>query len=226
MVMTLVILTFVVFVLLDRFVFSKRFSVEPAAERALSRAEALPAMAGLVPAGIYLQPTFTWSRLGGAGEVFVGVHPMLLGLAGEGCSFELRRVGEEVDRGDPLVGIARAGRHLTVRAPFAGRVEAVNLRMGGGAPWRGLQADDGGWLYRIRAEHVADAVSRWLSGERAAEWARRRYDELRAYLHDAAMHGHLGTVMADGGELPVGILGELDASVWAGLEDRFLSRTE
>jgi hypothetical protein len=29
--------------------------------------------------------------------------------------------------------------------------------------------------------------------------------------------------MADGGELPVGILGDMDESVWAGLEDRFLA---
>jgi hypothetical protein len=29
--------------------------------------------------------------------------------------------------------------------------------------------------------------------------------------------------MADGGELPVGILGDMDESVWAGLEERFLA---
>jgi hypothetical protein len=30
--------------------------------------------------------------------------------------------------------------------------------------------------------------------------------------------------MADGGELPLGVLADMDESVWAGLEDRFLSQ--
>jgi glycine cleavage system H lipoate-binding protein len=222
MVMTLVVLTFVVFVLLDHFVFSK----QPETARALSPIVPLPAVAGQVPAGVFLQPTFTWSRLGGSGEVYVGVHPMLLGLVGEACALELRAPGERVGKGESLVGLSLAGRHLTVRSPLAGRVDAVNSRVSRGALWRGLEGDDGGWLYRIQSERVADEVPHWFAGEQAAEWARRRYDELRAYLHDAMTGGHLGTVMADGGELPVGILGDMDASVWAGLEDRFLSHAE
>jgi len=226
MVMVLVVLTFVVFVLLDHFVFSKRYGDQPAMTRAVSPVLALPAVAARVPAGIFLQPTFTWSRLGGAGEVYVGVHPMLTGLVGEACEFEFRTAGERVGKGESLVRLTLGGRHLTVRSPLAGRVDHVNRNVTGEARWRDLEENDGGWLYRIQPERVAEEVPRWFSGEQAAEWTRRQYAQVRSYLHDAVMGGHLGTVMADGGELPIGILGDLDTGVWAGLEDRFLARGE
>jgi glycine cleavage system H lipoate-binding protein len=224
MVMTLVVLTFVVFIALDYFVFSKRHAESPATARAQAAAlAALPAVRQRMPDGIFLQPTFTWSRLGSAGEAYVGVHPMLVGLVGEACEFELLGAGERVAKGAPLARLARAGRHLTVRSPFAGRVEQVNREETGGIRCRDLEDNSGGWLYRIQLERAAEEVPRWLAGEQAAEWTRRQYGQLRAYLHDTLADGHLGSVMADGGELPVGILETMDETVWAGLEDRFLT---
>jgi hypothetical protein len=98
--------------------------------------------------------------------------------------------------------------------------------MTGETLWRELEENDGGWLYRLQPESAADELKTWLTGEPAAEWTRRQYDRLRTYLQNAVADGHLGTVMADGGELPPGVLADMDERVWAGLEDRFLSHTE
>ena len=122
MVMTLVVLTFVVFIALDYFVFSRQRA--EAASPALVLG-ALPAARRVIPVGISLQPTFTWSRFGPAGEAYVGVHPMLVGLIGGACEFELLDAGQHVGRGEPLVRLAQGGRRLTVRSPIAGRVEQV-----------------------------------------------------------------------------------------------------
>jgi glycine cleavage system H lipoate-binding protein len=224
MVMTLVVLTFVVFIALDYFVFSKRHAEAPVTARAQAAAlSALPAVRQRMPDGIFLQPTFTWSRFGSSGEAYVGVHPMLVGLVGDACEYEFLDAGDRVAKGEPLVRLAQGGRHLTVRSPIAGRVEHVNREMTGETRWRDLEENNGGWLYRIRPERAAEEVPRWMAGEQAAEWTRRQYGQLRAFLHDTLADGHLGFVMADGGELPVGILGDMDASVWEGLEDRFLT---
>ena len=119
MVMTLVVLTFVVFIALDYFVFSRQRA--EAASPALVLG-ALPAARRVIPVGISLQPTFTWSRFGPAGEAYVGVHPMLVGLIGGACEFELLDAGQHVGRGEPLVRLAQGGRRLTVRSPIAGQV--------------------------------------------------------------------------------------------------------
>lgn len=222
MVMTLVVLTFVVFIALDYFVFSKRH----AAETSTTRLEPLVAAQQQVPAGVFLQPSFTWSRLALSGEVYLGVHPMLLALVGAPCEFEFRGQGEFIAKGEPLVRVCRSGRHLTVRSPLAGRVEEVNRQASGETRWREFEGNDGAWLYRLRPERVADEDPTWFGGDRAAEWTRRQYDQLRTYLQGAVADRHLGAVMADGGELPVGILAELDEGVWAGLEERFLTHAE
>ena len=226
MVMTLVVLTFVVFIALDYFVFSKRHAEETSRAPAIALRESLPAVRQPVPVGVYLQPTYTWSRLGSAGEVYLGVHPMLLALVGAPCELEFRAQGEFVAKGEPLVRVGRGGRHLTVRSPIAGRVEQVNRQASGETRWPDLEGNDGGWLYRLRPERVADEVATWFAGDRAAEWTGRQYDQLRIYLQNAVADGHLGTVMADGGELPLGILADMDESVWTGLEERFLTHAE
>ena len=223
MVLVLVLLTFAVMAALDYFVFSKSYTEYYARGSARPALQPLPAAYQPVPAGVYLQSTYTWSRIGRSGEVYLGVHPMLLGLVGASCELEFRTRGEHVAKGEPLVRIVRAGRRLTVRSPIAGRVDRVNRRAIGGPRWRGVEGHDGDWLYRLQPERVAEEVPLWLSGEAAAEWTRRRYDDLRAYLHGAVADGHLGVMLADGGELPVGILAEMDEHVWTGLEDRFLA---
>lgn len=224
MVMTLVVLTFVFFIALDYFVLSKRREERTATTVAGALVEPLSALHLHVPAGVFLQPTYTWSRTGASGEVYLGVHPMLLGLVGAPYEMEFRARGEHLEKGEPLVRIGRGGKHLTVRSPLAGRVEQVNRHVADETQWRGADAMlDGGWLYRVQPERTSEEEPTWLAGDRAAEWTRRQYERVRGYLHDAVAAGHLGAVMADGGELPAGILSELDQGVWTGLEDRFLS---
>jgi glycine cleavage system H lipoate-binding protein len=225
MVMVLVVLTFAVFIALDYFVFSKRPATASTVAPVPGRAP-LPATGQPVPRGIFLHPTFTWGRFGSTGELYLGVHPMLLGLVGTPYELELRKWGEHVAKGEPLVRVARGGHHLDVRSPIAGRVDLVNRNMTGETLWRDLEENDGSWLYRLQPESIADEVRTWLTGEPAAEWTRRQYDRLKTYLQNAAADGHLGTVMADGGELSPGVLGDMDESVWAGLEDGFLAHGE
>jgi glycine cleavage system H protein len=223
MVPVLVLLTFAALVALDHFVLSKGYLEEKSGWPAKLEMLPMPAAHERVPAEVFLQPTYTWSRIGESGAIYLGVHPTLLGLVGACCEFELRAPGEHLAKGDALARVGRGERHLTVRSPIAGRVERVNRHAAGAARWHTVERDGAPWLYRLRAERPANEVREWLSGASALEWTCRRYHELRAYLQDAVAAGQLGTVMADGGELPVGILGEMDEGVWAGLEQRFLA---
>ena len=221
MVPVLVLITFAFLVALDRFVLSRGYLEDNSGWP--ERLESLPAPAAAerVPDDVFLQPTFTWSRVGEWGTVCVGVHPMLLRLIGTSGEVELRAKGERVEKGEALARLWHAGRHLTVQSPIAGRLVRVNRRAGE-VPW--CESEGGApWLYRLRPERADDGERRWLSGAAALEWTRRQYEQLRAYLQSTVATGQLGTVMADGGDLPTGILGHLDEGVWAGLQSRFLS---
>jgi glycine cleavage system H lipoate-binding protein len=181
----------------------------------------------IVPDGVYLQPTYTWSRVGISGAVYVGLHPALLSLLGPEAEVEVRAAGDRVEKGDVLASLGRSGLRLTVRSPISGRVSRVNRRVVHGEPrWDEVEAGGAPWLYQVWSENVADETPRWLTGRRALEWARHRSEEVRSFLLEACPAGGLGAVMADGGDLPTGILGAMDQGVWHRFEERFLAPLE
>ena len=222
MVALLVVLTFIAFVALD-FYLEKR-SVRIEVHHAIGRAPPpLRATIQPVPAGVFLQPTWTWSRIGESGELYVGIHPMLLSLVGAPVELDCRVPGERIAKGEPLARLGTGGKRLTVRSPVEARVELVNYpAVGGAEPWAPAEGPNATWLYRLTPEHVATEIGGWLTGEPAAAWTRRKYGELRNYLQGAVADRHLGAVMADGGELPVGILGEMDERVWSAVDERLM----
>jgi len=222
----LVILTFALLVGAD-YAMVRRHQRQQARARAHAPPpEPLRAATEAIPPGIFLQPSYTWSRVGEWGEIYVGVHPMLLGLIGTPLEVDFRAVGAQVTRGEPLALVGRGSRRLTVHAPVSGRVDRVNRpALAGKTGWRGVDAATGPWLYRILPDRIADEMGAWLSGDAAARWTRESYQRLRAYLTDQVAHSDLGVAMADGGELPVGILADMDDPVWQGL-DQQIAREE
>jgi len=222
MVVTLVVLSFVVLVALDYFVISRRTEQVTARPPAVRPPASLASAVQPPPPGTWIQPTGTWSRLGDGGEVLVGVHPLLLDLIGWPREIELLEPGTHVRRGEPLARIGRAGRQLSVHAPISGRIEGVFQGPSDQFGWRHAKEREGEWLYRVLPERLSEESAAWLSGDAAAAWVRRRYDDLRAYVLAAFADRHLGATMADGGDLPVGVLGALDQDAWDGLEGRFL----
>ena len=220
MVFTLVILTIVALVAVDYFWVSKRLA--PALQAEAGRIPPPLLKDDAIPAGVFLQPGWTWSRLGEWGEVYVGLHPMLTALVGTPLELECVAPGTAVHRGEAMLRFGSHGRRLTVRSPVDGRVELVNYPPVGGAAWPEAHAPEATWLYRIYPDRIADEMRNWMSGDAAGEWTRKRYADLREYVLGAVKDRHLGTVMADGGELPAGVLGEMDDAVWAGLDVRLL----
>lgn len=223
MVALLVIVSIVALIALDYFVLRKgRAAREAVGTIELPGLQPLSEAFRRLPAGVFLQPTYTWSRIREDGEVFIGLHPMLFGLIGAPYDLQLLGQGRDVRKGAPLARVGRGARYLTVRSPIAGVITEVNHRVAGETDWSGLAETDGAWLYRLRPERVGDEVPTWLIGERAVEWTRAQYARLRNRLAGVAVAHSLGAVMPDGGEIPAGILGELDEQAWRAVQIEFL----
>lgn len=223
MVAVLVVMTIAVLIALDYFVLRRRRS---------ERREEMPAMPGLeplsqavsrLPWGVFLQPTFTWTRVEPDGAVLIGVHPLLLGIVGAPYEIGLLETGEDVEKGQPLLRIRRGGRSLTVRAPVAGRITGVNRTVENETDFDAAAKHGASWFYRIAPVGIGDEVPKWLIGARAAEWTAGQYDRIREHLLRQSRDGEVGLALADGGEVPVGILVHLDAAAWAEFESVFLT---
>lgn len=174
------------------------------------------------PPGLFLQPTFTWTRLRPDGQVEIGVHPLLMGLVGDKPILSLRAEGEQLERGTVLVSLGDGDRRLVVRSPLAGRVIRKNGRPESRAAWRGLHGGDSGWLYRVSPDRLADEMPAWMVGPPALEWSRKQYRRVRDHLLAAVSQVHGEVALADGGELPLGVLNQLDREAWAEFQETFL----
>ncbi len=222
MVALLVALTIIALVAADYFLLRPQRVKKAEEGIPLPGLEPLSAAITRLPAGVFLQPTFTWSRIRPDGDVLLGVHPLLFGLVGAPYDVERLPGGEHVEKGAPLVRIRKGDRRLTVRSPIAGRIAEVNRVVSGETDWTGGHGEGGGWLYRVIPERVAGEVSTWLIGEAATEWTQRQYQRLREQLTALAAAPELAGTMADGGEIPAGILARLDDAAWTTFERNVL----
>ncbi len=172
-----------------------------------------------VPAGVFLQPTFTWGQVRSGGDVEVGVHPMLLSLLGPDAELEMRRAGERVRKGEPLMTIGNGERRLVVRSPISGSISMANATPSGATGWQ-IRSDR---TCLIEPENLSVEVPTWMLGKPAVDWSRAQYGRIRDHLLETTADPATGLALADGGELPVGALNQLDAAAWADFEDEFLS---
>lgn len=222
MVALLVVFTILALLAADYFLLRPRRRVEEPEHIPLPGLEPLSAAIEQLPAGVFLQPTFTWSRIRPDGDLLVGVHPLLFGLVGAPYAIELLPNGEHVGKGTPLARIKKGGRSLTVRSPVGGRITEVNRAIAGETEWKGLNGGNGSWLYRIAPERVASEIPTWMIAERAVEWTAREYQRVREGLLELAAGPEMVRTMMDGGEIPAGVLASLDDTGWTVFERMFL----
>ncbi len=187
------------------------------------RALPLRDLVSRLPAGVFLQPTFTWGQVRPGGDVEIGVHPLLLSLVGPDPELEIRSAGEHVNKGDPLMTVGSGERQLVVRSPIAGSITAAKPTPAGDAGWRRVRASRSDWTYLIQPEDLSGEVPTWMIGQAAVDWTRTQYGRIRDHLLERSADVDTGLALADGGELPVGALSQLDAADWAAFQDEFLS---
>lgn len=178
---------------------------------------------GRLPRGLFLQPTFTWCRIDPGGELEIGVHPLLIGLAGPGGRLELLSDGTRVGKGAQLARLSVEDRSLAIRSPVAGRIRKANDYVALESSWTGTGGEYGSWLYRIEPDALGEEIPAWMIGQRALDWTKERYGEIRAHLLLAGSEHEPGLMMADGGDVPVGILADLDPDEWEAFQELFLA---
>jgi len=144
---------------------------------------------------------------------------MLLSLIGNRPDVEMRGTGEHVDKGDPLVTLRSGDRQLVVRSPVAGRITASGARAPQDTAWQARSEQ----TCVIQPEDLSSELPTWLIGKAASDWSRTQYAAIRDYLMSPSAHPQTGLALADGGELPIGVLEQVDEADWADFEERFLA---
>lgn len=212
-------LTIIALLALDYFVIQPR---QRKKSEEISIGELIPLSDTLkdLPAGVFLQPTFTWTKMKETGGLVLGLHPLILGLIGPPYEVELLKDKEIVKKGEPLFRINKNGRNVTIKSPVDGEITAFNQALIGETSWEELNES---WLYRIAPKNLSAEVPTWHLAGDAQKWARDQFQEIKSYLYSALSPGNVGVTLADGGDIPIGVLSELDENHWEDFQKKFLS---
>ncbi len=217
MVALFVVLTIIVFASVDYFIQRKK-KIGLAAEQAPSRIS-LSRLIGMLPPGIFMQPTFTWSKILDSGNLILGINPVLMGIIGEPDEIEMLPDGEKVEKGQPLLKIRKGNKILQIKSPVSGTVTGINHQVLEDATWENISQS---WLYSLQPQEVAAEIPSWLIAEKARNWLNSKYQEMKHFFMNSLPQEQMGITMADGGDLPVGILSEFDENTWKKFEKEFI----
>ena len=214
-VILLVLFTIIVGITVEHFL-RRRKDSDVAAQQGVNSLSMSKIM-NLLPAGVFLQPSFTWSKILDSGHVLIGVHPVLMGLIGDPDAIKTLPESKKVKKGEPLLEIHKDSKILRVKAPVAGTITAINQNFEE-TSWDNL---GGTWLYTLKPEKISSEISNWLIADKSSEWLQGKFQLMTNFFMQSLPQKKLGLTMTDGGELPVGVLSQFDKKTWQDFEKKF-----
>ncbi|MFH1566391.1 MAG: hypothetical protein ABIL09_00210, partial [Gemmatimonadota bacterium] len=146
----------------------------------------------------------------------------LLGRAiGQPEQLRLRRPGERVAQGEPMMAVVCNGRELTLPAPVSGVIEMANERVLAEPAALGREPYEGGWIYEVKPSRLGFEIGNLAVAEVAWVWLRQQFQEFGEWLSELGS-ARAGLAMQDGGDPAPGALAHVDAAAFAEFRRRFV----
>lgn len=182
-----------------------------------------------VPKGLHYDRTHIWAFMEKDGSVRVGVDDFLQHVLGFVTRVEMKKPGEKIKKGDPLVTLIQDGKQLRLYSPVSGTIKKQNELLNTDASRIKKSPYYDGWVYMIepadwmkesRLLSMADKYLKWVPEELA-----RLKDFLSSALNTADLK-YARVVLQDGGELQENILSELGPEIWEDFQSDFLDKSK
>lgn len=175
-----------------------------------------------IPEGIFFARSHTWLNIFPSGKVYLGIDDFITRLLENPMITLLRKVGERVDKGDPILLLQEDGRELTVYAPIDGEILAVNEELLKKPELMKNLLFTDGWAYSMKPKRSSQLKEMFL-GEETAMWISEEFRRLRDVFSGVSQHGELvPALLQDGGPPVAGAMKQMPISVWNRFERDFL----
>lgn len=175
-----------------------------------------------VPDGIFFAKSHTWLTLFPSGSVQLGVDDFVGRLLENPTVTLLKKPGDEVSKGDPIILLKENHHELTIRSPLEGTIMNSNEGLVQHPESLNERLFSDGWGYIIKPRHSND-VKGLLLGTETRTWLKDEFRRLRD-LFSGVMTKDTATpaFMQDGGPPIAGVMKDMDNSIWKRFESEFL----
>jgi len=175
-----------------------------------------------IPDGIFFAKSHTWVNLFPSGKIRLGVDDFVGRLLKTPEVIFLKKPGDSVKKGDPLMQLKSAKHVLTISSPLDGDVLEANEELAAHSELLQQNLFDNGWGYVIKPRRSTE-IKEMLLGNEARTWIRNEFRRLRELLVQLATPGTVEPAYLQDGGLPtVGVLDNMDDEAWQKVEHEFL----
>jgi len=176
-----------------------------------------------VPEGIFFSKSHTWLNLFPSGKLRLGVDDFVGRMVENPEIILLKKTGEHVRRGEPLLTLKEDEHLLTLRSPIDGEIDSINGELPHHPELLRDQLFSDGWAYTIVPQRLSELKS-MLLGTETREWMRVEFGRLRDLFAGTSSDGNVAPAyLQDGGPPMAGVMRSMDDSVWQEFETRFLA---
>ncbi len=176
-----------------------------------------------IPEGIFFAKSHTWVNLFPSGKIRLGVDDFVGRLLRTPEVTLLKKPGDSIRKGDPLMQLKSAKHTLTISSPLDGEVLTANEELAAHSEFLQQSLFDNGWGYEIKPRRSTE-IKEMLLGSEARTWIRNEFKRLRDRLAELATPGAVAPAYLQDGGLPtVGVLDSMDDEAWQSVEHEFLS---
>ncbi len=179
-----------------------------------------------IPEGIFFSPSHTWLNLLPSGKLYVGIDDFVTRLLEDPEIVLLKKQGERVLKGDPILLVREDGRELKVRAPMDGEILSVNDEVTAKPELIKNLLFTEGWAYTMKPNRLSE-LKNMLFGEETSSWIAAEFRRLREVFAGVAQNDELvPALLQDGGPPVSGAMKRMPVSVWNRFDQEFLADTQ
>ena len=179
----------------------------------------------VVPKGLFFDKTHTWAFMEKDGTVKVGIDDFLQHVTGAITSIKMKKAGEKVKKGEPILTIIQKGKQLNVSAPLSGIIKAENMILDRNPSLLNSSPYAEGWIYQIEPTNWLRETQFFFMAEKYGEWLKNEFLRLRDFLAFAIKPNapeYAYVILQDGGEVTDHLLENFGPEVWEEFQTRFI----
>ena len=215
MVALFVILTFIVFLVIDYFVLKSQKKEHPAfLTQAVFDKSSL-----MVPSNLLLSKNHVWMMPLANLTYKLGIDEFVYKCFNNLKMVPIASEGQKVEIGDGLFELVSNDKRIVVKSPVKGTVQSVNQELSEKAIADPYEL---GWGMVIAPEGIVDKSFR--QGKLAVNWLKEEFIRFKDFLSVEVMADEeVGLTYADGGNIIEGVVGQLDDKTVKKFEEEFLN---
>ena len=179
----------------------------------------------VLPKGLFFDKAHTWAFREKNGNVKIGINDFLQHITGTITRIDMKKSGEKIRKGEPLMTIVQNGKQLYLYAPISGTIKTQNWELNTNSSIINSSPYFDGWVYTVEPSNWLKEVQFMMMAEKATEWLKNEFARLKDFLAEPNRMNtpqYAYAILQDGGELKDCVLEDFGPKVWDDFQTDFI----